>query len=127
MIIVDTSALLAYLKSEPLAEPCGAVLLSGERLLMSAGTFAEALIVAQGQGLRDDLADIVRDARIEIVPVTTETAHRMARAYARWGRRNHPATLNLGDCFAYALAEEMGAPLLFVGEDFRRTDVRAAV
>ncbi len=94
---------------------------------MSAGTLAEALIVSGRRGVQGQVTDLVATARIEVVPVTASTAERMARAYGRWGKGVHPAGLNLGDCFAYALAEELGCPLLFVGRDFARTDVRAAV
>jgi len=59
--------------------------------------------------------------------VTEETAERAAAAYARWGKGNHPAGLNFGDCFAYALAEQMNCPLLFVGDDFSKTDIVPAL
>ena len=127
MIAVDGSAILAYLLKEPGGAACGAVLESGARLLISAGSLAECLIVAGRRGVAAEVEAIIMGRPVEVVPVTAATALRMAGAYARWGRRNHPATLNLGDCFAYALAEEMGCPLLFVGRDFARTDMRAAV
>ena len=59
--------------------------------------------------------------------MTAATSNRVAAAYDRWGKGVHPARLNLGDCFAYALAEERGCPLLFVGEDFSRTDIASCL
>lgn len=127
MIVVDSSALIAYLLDEPEGAACGAVLEAGQRLLISAGTLAEALIVARPRGIAGEVRRMVASDGIEVVPVTAATADRMAEAYARWGKGNHPAGLNFGDCFAYALAEEAGAPILFVGKDFARTDVRSAL
>lgn len=127
MIVVDTSALLAYLLDEPEGAACGAVLEAGERLLISAGTLAEALIVARSRGIADEVRRVVASDGVEVVPVTAVTADRMADAYVRWGKGNHPAGLNFGDCFAYALAEEVGAPILFIGQDFTRTDARSAL
>lgn len=64
---------------------------------------------------------------IQIVAVTEDHARHAREAYRRYGRGNHPARLNLGDCFAYALAKARGEPLLFKGGDFSRTDVEAAI
>lgn len=127
MIVVDSSALMAYLLDEPEGAACEAVFESGQHLLISAGTLAEALIVARPRGIAHEVRRMVDRNGIEVVPVTAVTADRMADAYARWGKGNHPAGLNLGDCFAYALAEEVGAPILFVGQDFARTDARSAL
>jgi ribonuclease VapC len=127
LIVVDTSALLAVFLEEREGPRCAAVLRSTERLLISAGTLAEALIVSGRRGVGPGVAAFIVARPIEVVPVNAATAERMAGAYARWGKGVHPAGLNLGDCFAYALAEEMGCPLLFVGRDFARTDMRAAV
>ena len=127
MIVLDTSALVAFLKEEPQGEACGAILASDRRLVISAGTLAEALIVAGSRGYGEAIATMVWGGRIEVVPVTADTASRMARAYAAWGKGTHPAGLNFGDCFAYALAEETGAPILFIGQDFAQTDARSAL
>jgi ribonuclease VapC len=62
----------------------------------------------------------------EVVSVTGETAIRIEQIYRRWGKGNHPASLNLGDCFAYDVAKEHGCPLLYVGDDFTKTDIKAA-
>ena len=77
------------------------------------------------EGARD-LKLLVLEAGIRLVPVSAEQAEIARAVYRRFGRGNHPARLNYGDCFAYALAHETGEPLLFKGEDFTRTDLAAA-
>ena len=126
MIAVDTSALMAILLDEPEAEACMDVLQGAEVLAISAGTVAEALIVAERRNLRPEMRRMVEGLGFEVASVTAATAQRMADAYTRWGKGIHPAGLNFGDCFAYVLAIEHDAPLLYVGKDFSRTDVRAA-
>ena len=74
-----------------------------------------------------ELDPILRNFGIEIVQVTPEQAAVAREAYRKFGKGNHPAKLNLGDCFAYALAKARGEPLLFKGDDFRRTDVEAVL
>ncbi len=70
---------------------------------------------------------LVEGLCLTVVAVTPATARRMAEAYARWGKGVHPANLNLGDCFAYELARNLGCPLLYGGQDFARTDVVSAI
>lgn len=125
--VVDTSALVEVILKQPLAERCAAALRGGGGLLISAGTLAEALVVAGRKGVGPALSLLLDGLRAQVVPVTEDTAARIGEAYARWGKGVHPAGLNLGDCFAYALARERGLPLLFVGGDFARTDVRSAL
>lgn len=72
------------------------------------------------------MSELVTDLKLEVVDVTDERSRLVAEAYRRWGKGFHPAALNFGDCFAYALAAERGWPLLFVGNDFARTDIRSA-
>lgn len=96
-------------------------------LCISAGTLTEALIVAGGRRLGPEMDELLAGLAIEVVPVSAEAARRAADGHARWGRGNHRAALNFGDCFAYALAMEREAPLLFVGNDFSRTDVLPAL
>ena len=74
----------------------------------------------------NELDVFLESAAIELAPVTVEHAEAARRAWRRFGKGNHPAALNYGDCFAYALAHVAGAPLLFKGEDFSQTDVEAA-
>lgn len=127
MIAVDTSALMAILLGEPEADACIAVLEAEENVLISAGTLAEALIVSARRNVGEELQGLVESLGFEVVSLTAAGARRLAEAYARWGKGVHPAGLNLGDCFAYEVAKEHGCRLLFVGEDFSRTDIECAV
>ena len=79
-----------------------------------------------GEATGHALDRLLKRAEIELVPVTQEQMEAARRAWRRFGKGNHPAALNFGDCFAYALAETTGEPLLFKGEDFAKTDVEAA-
>jgi ribonuclease VapC len=72
------------------------------------------------------MVELINGLGFEIVTVTFAAARRIAGAYAQWGKGIHPAALNFGDCFAYALAKERGCPLLYVGEDFSHTDLQLA-
>lgn len=126
-VVLDTSALMAVLLGEPAGVTCAAVLGSEVRLQISAGTLAEALIVAGNRGIGQEMAALVAEGGVEVVPVIAATAARVAEAYATWGKGNHPAGLNFGDCFAYVLAQETGSPLLYVGQDFVRTNVASAL
>ena len=86
-------------------------------------------MVVEGRGgteAGDDLDALLKRTRVEFVPVTQEQANVARQAWRRFGKGNHPAALNFGDCFAYALAEVTGEPLLFKGEDFALTDIEAA-
>ena len=127
MIVVDTSALIAILLGEAEAETCALTLARADKRLISAGTLAETMIVAARHGVRQEMARLIESLRAEVVTVTAMSAHRSADAYQRWGKGFHPAALNYGDCFAYALAKERGCPLLYVGKDFARTDIGSAL
>ena len=127
MIVVDTSALMAVVLDEAAAPACRDALEAESEILISAGTLAEALIVAAGRNLEEEVAALVDGLGIEIAPFTAASAKRAALAYRRWGKGRHRAALNLGDCFAYELAASRGCPLLFVGNDFARTDVARAL
>jgi ribonuclease VapC len=127
MIVVDTSALMAIVLNEPGADACITALEEATDVAICAGTLAEALIVARSRGRLESLAGIVERLEFEVVALTEARARRVAEAHARWGKGRHRAALNFGDCFAYQLARERDAPLLFVGADFSATDVRPAV
>lgn len=127
MIVVDTSALVAIVLHEPPAPSCAAAMSVAGRVAISAATVAEALIVADRKNLGEPMRRLIGSLGLEIVDVTSTVADRVAAAYSRWGKGVHPARLNLGDCFAYALAKERGCPLLFVGDDFRQTDIESAL
>ena len=97
---------------------------------MSVANALETSIVAESRGgaaAGDDLDRFVQRFAFELVPVTAEQLAAARRAWRRFGRGNHPAALNFGDCFAYALAETTGEPLLFKGGDFALTDVESAL
>jgi len=130
-MIVDTSAIIAILRDEPDAQSCADAIEKAEQPRISAANFLEAAVVIDGN--RDPVVsrrfdDLIREAGIGIEPVT-ETQARIAReAYRDFGKGSgHPAQLNYGDCFAYALAKELGLPLLFKGADFVHTDIVSAV
>lgn len=127
MIVVDSSALIAIILDEPEADSCQAALEMGGALAISAATLVESLIVADGRGLRQNLERLVGGIEMEIVDVSAARVMLVADAYRRWGKGFHPASLNFGDCFAYALAAERDWPLLHVGNDFSQTDIRSAL
>jgi ribonuclease VapC len=127
VIVVDTSALVAILQHEPSAPACQKILEHESRVLISAGTFVEAMIVSRRRGFASTMEQFLHASISEIVPVTAERALLVAEANAMWGKSIHPAGLNFGDCFAYATAKEFGCPLLYIGNDFSRTDVVSAI
>lgn len=127
MIVVDTSALMAIVFDEPLAPACIAALEAEDEILISAGTVAEALIVSARRNVGEEVASLIDGLGFDIVAVTPAAAKRIAGAYARWGKGVHSAALNFGDCFAYDVAKEHACALLFVGEDFSKTDIEAAI
>ena len=127
MIVVDTSALIAVLLDEPPAETCLAAIGAAERLLISAETSAELHIVAAARGIAKEVADLAENLGLGVVPVTALAARRMGDIYRQWSEGFHPAGLNFGDCFAYELATNRDCPLLFVGDDFAKTDMKRAL
>ena len=127
MIAIDTSALMAIVFGEPEGRPCMGVLDVESEVLISAGTLAEALIVAARRDAGQRMAQLIDGLGLSVIAVTEASARRMAEAYDRWGKGIHPARLNLGDCFAYEVAKEHGCPLLFIGNDFSRTDLESAL
>ena len=129
-MIVDTSALLAILLGEPDAERFDRVIATTAPCRMSVANALEASIVIEARGGAEagaELEAFIENASLELAPVTTEQLTSARRAWRRFGKGNHPAALNFGDCFAYALAETAGEPLLFKGEDFARTDITSAL
>jgi len=129
-MIVDASALLAIILDEPDADRFNRAISDElEDLLMSPVNFVEAAIKADKKGNQTSAAldEIMRVSGIRILPPTIRQTRLAREAYRLYGRGNHPAKLDLGDCFAYALAKARGEPLLFKGDDFRQTDVEAAL
>ncbi len=123
MMAVDTSALMAIVLNEAGADACVAALEADGDLLISAGTVAEALIVAARRNVGEEMERLIEGLGFEVVGVTPAAARRIAHAYESWGKGVHPAALNFGDCFAYEVAREHECPLLYVGDDFARTDI----
>jgi ribonuclease VapC len=127
MIAVDTSALMAIVLGEAEAEACMAALEREADILISAGTVAEALIVSARRNVGTEAASLIDGLGFTIVTVTAAAARRVADAYARWGKGVSPAALNFGDCFAYEVAREHACRLLFVGDDFAKTDIASVL
>ncbi len=128
-MIIDTSAVMAILFGETGAECYDEAIAGTPGGRMSVVSFLEAAIVLEsrsGAVAGHELDAFLQEAKIALVPVTLEHAHAARRAWRRFGKGNHPAGLNFGDCFAYALAEVSGEPLLFKGRDFALTDIEAA-
>ncbi|MGH8217268.1 MAG: type II toxin-antitoxin system VapC family toxin [Steroidobacteraceae bacterium] len=128
-MIVDTSALVAILFNEHDAEIYANAIAQADTCRMSAATFVEVSIVVEAQtkntGSRQ-LDAFLRRAGIGVEPVTEEQAHLARQAFTDFGKGRHPASLNFGDCFSYALAKSTGEALLFKGKDFAKTDLIAA-
>jgi ribonuclease VapC len=130
-VIIDTSALLAILFAEPEAEACAKAIEGAVDRRLSAANFLETANVLESR--RDPVAsrrldDLLREAAIAIEPVDETQAMIAREAYRDFGKRSgHPARLNFGDCFAYALARRRGEPLLFKGDDFVHTDITSAL
>lgn len=125
-MVIDTSALLAILQDEPERRSFNEAIEAAEVRRISAATFVEVSIVVEArfgaEGVRD-LDLLLSKAGIEIFPVDQEQARTARHAYSRFGKGHHPAGLNFGDCFSYALAKVLGEPLLFKGDDFGHTDL----
>ncbi len=129
-MIVDTSAVIAILRQEPDAAALEDRLAEAPVARIAATNWFEAAIVIDGRGdtaAQARFGSFVPRFGIDIEAITPELAAEAREAYRRFGRGNHPARLNFGDCFAYALARARGEPLLFKGEDFARTDIEPAL
>lgn len=126
MIAVDTSAIIEVLARQPKGPACMAALLDN-RLIISAATLTETLIVGSRPEFRLAIRPFLAELRLEVIPVDSVFAEQAASAYRRWGKGFHSAYLNYGDSFSYALAELYDCPLLYVGDDFAQTDVRSAL
>jgi ribonuclease VapC len=128
-MIIDTSAIIAILRDEPEAMSCARAIADATIRRVSAVNFVESAVVIDAS--RDPIAtrrfdDFIREANISVESVTNVRAQIARDAHRDFGRGSgHPAKLNFGDCFAYALAKESGEPLLFKGSDFAHTDIGA--
>lgn len=130
-MIVDSSALIALLMGVPESEAIVDALDRADHIAISAATLVEAAVAADGtrDPVRSARFDAIVDALSpEVVSLTAEQAAIARQAYRDYGRGSgHPARLNLGDCFSYALAKHRREPLLYIGDDFARTDLRSAL
>lgn len=130
-IVVDPSALAAVVFGEPDAEGLLSVLLAnvGDIQLSAASLFEVTIVVEARQGLEAtaDLRLLLDRLGVDTVPLDEDQAHIAIAGWRRFGRGRHPAGLNLGDCFAYALSKASAAPLLFKGQDFAQTDVASVL
>ena len=129
-MVVDTSAIIAILLREADAKWFAETIEGSGNPVMSAGSYLEAGVVTLrrlGPDGLPELDNILGTLAVAIVPVTEDQARLAIAAYARFGKGRHPAALNYGDCFSYALAQARGEPLLAKGDDFVRTDVQMAV
>lgn len=125
-IVVDTSAAVAVILGESGSAEFARRLERASLRLMSAATRVELAIVIEsrlGHAGSDVVARFLRDADIDVVQVDAEAAERALGGWRRYGKGRHPAALNFGDCFTYALAERTGHPVLCTGYDFAATDL----
>ena len=132
-MIIDTSAILAVLFREADAAHYARRIAAASPCRLSVANLLEASIMVgrRGDATDGDATDMeldlfIEEAEVELMPVTTEQIESARKAWRRFGKGNHPAALNFGDCFAYALSNTTGEPLLFKGGDFSRTDIEAA-
>ncbi len=126
-MVLDTSAIVAILLNEPEINSFSAAIERDRVRLLSAASLVEASLVVEsrhGEAGRRDLDLLLQTAEFEIVPLDARQADMARHAFRTFGKGRHPAALNLGDCFSYALAQVTGEPLLFKGNDFSKTDVR---
>ena len=130
-MILDTSAIIAILRAEPEAERFAQAIEDANDCRISAVNYVEAAAVIDGS--RDPVAsrrfdDLLHAAQVIVEPVSEAQAHIAREAYRDFGKGSgHPASLNLGDCFAYALAKALAEPILFKGDDFPHTDLMSAL
>lgn len=126
-MIVDTSAVVAIAREEPEAERVLRMLREAGKASMSVASFVELSIVLRAEASVEQVLSVLAGLGVECVPVDVVQANVAAGAYRRYGRGSgHPAKLNYGDVFSYALAATSGRELLFVGDGFGHTDIQAA-
>ncbi|WP_163542533.1 type II toxin-antitoxin system VapC family toxin [Occultella kanbiaonis] len=130
-MIVDTSAVVAILTAEPERAAMLAAIDADSRVRMSAATYLEAAIVVdrlEDPVLSRRLDELLMELQVDVAPVDADQSRIARQAYRDFGKGSgHPAQLNFGDCFSYALAASVGEALLFKGRDFTHTDVRSAL
>jgi len=128
MIVIDSSVFVALIQREPESAAMTIEMAGARRRVMSAGNYVECAMVAIGRlGGVAVLDEWLSRRSVEVASVDHDLAHLAGDAFRRFGKGRHEARLNYGDCFAYALAKSLDAPLLFKGDDFARTDIRPAL
>jgi ribonuclease VapC len=129
-MVVDSSALIAILRGEPEEFAFRNAIRTAPNRLLGAPTRVEASMVALGRrgepGL-EQMQALIERLELEVVPLSDDHAKLAIEAFRRFGKGRHPAGLNYGDCFSYALAKATGEPLLFKGNDFPQTDIKRAL
>lgn len=129
-MVIDTSALLAILRDEAERRTFNEAIEAAATRSLSVANWVEVSMVIEARTGADGLRDLdlfIDRAGIDLVPLDQEQGKAARRAFSRFGKGRHPAGLNFGDCFAYALAKHLSEPLLFKGGDFAKTDVVPAV
>lgn len=125
-MVIDTSALLAILQNEPERRKFNEAIEAAETRSMSTASFLEASMIVESRYGADGVRDLdllIAKAKISLVPVDEDQAHLARQGFQKYGKGRHPAGLNYGDCFSYALARSLEQPLLFKGNNFSQTDV----
>jgi len=128
MIVVDTSAIVAVMLKEPTHERLADVIARADACTISPVTLTEATMVLSRtfRNAKSAIDAYLQDTGIGIGSINAAQAELARDAFLSFGKGRHPARLNIGDCFSYAAAKALNAPLLYVGDDFARTDIRAA-
>lgn len=129
-MVLDTSAFLAIFQNEPERRTFNEAIESADSCAISVATFIETSMVLESrfgaEGIRDfDL--FLGKASILVLPVDVDQGYLARQAFRQYGKGRHPAGLNFGDCFSYALAKSLAQPLLYKGYDFSQTDIQSAV
>ena len=127
MIVLDSSAAIAALFNEPQCQSVTETLSAERHIIMSAANLLECVLrLARGPGpdRSVEIDELIETFGVTVTPIDLEQLHFARAGFLAYGKGRHPAGLNFGDCFAYALAKSRNAPLLFVGEDFAKTDVK---
>jgi ribonuclease VapC len=125
-MVIDTSAVLAILQNEPERRRFNEAIETADTRSMSTASFVESSMILESRYGADGVRDFdlfISKAQITLAPVDTEQAQLARRAFRVYGKGRHPAGLNFGDCFSYALAKSLDEPLLSKGEDFPQTDI----
>ena len=125
-MVIDTSALVAIFQNEPERRKFNEAIEAAEVRSMSTASFVETSIILESRFGADGVRDLdlfINKAQISLAPVDEDHAHLARDGFRKYGKGRHPASLNYGDCFSYALARSRDEPLLFKGRDFSQTDV----